>query len=157
MSTYGEGTEGLPEEVLKAAELSEGDEVQFWQTVDKVDDIDTIYARNACFCCLFPLWIPPVIVCQFCLASWCHAQAQQEKNKFWLVTTEDFIQVTLDSPRCTFPTFNCCCISCITGTFIVGPALGSTGTHKQNVKLEMMYCRTTTTCIMNQMERVCLK
>ena len=153
MSTYGEGTEGLPEEVLKAAELSEGDEVQFWQTVDKVDDIDTIYARNACFCCLFPLWIPPVIVCQFCLVSSSHAQAQQEKNKFWLVTTEDFIQVTLDSPRCTFPTFNCCCISCITGTFIVGPALGSTGTHKQNVKLEMIVLSDD----YNMMEHECFK
>ena len=154
MSTYGEGTEGLPEEVLKAAELSEGDEVQFWQTVDKGDDIDTFYARNACFFVgLFPGWIPPAIICQFCLVSSSHAQAQQEKNKFWLVTTEDFIQVTLDSPRCTFPTFNCCCISCITGTFIVGPALGSTGTHKQNVKLEMIVLSDD----YNMMEHECFK
>ena len=135
MPSYGEGTEGLPEEVLKAAKLTEGDLVQFWQTAteDSAADIDKAIAVSECVDNI--LCGPFLVVCHCCMASDQHARAEQMKKKYWLVTTENFVEVYLDTPTCSFPAFNCCCI---TGGFVVGATLSSSGVDKKKTKLEMV-------------------
>lgn len=141
MSSFGNGKRDLPEEVLKACKLLEGDEVQYWQTMMPQSEKDL-----QCYCvvqscgpfalpCFWPHALMLGVPCYCCISSAIAAKTEQAKNTYWVVTTEHFIMVRLDSPQTYLGA--CCCVPCGLGT-ITGPVLNSTGTDKNKIKLEML-------------------